>query len=66
MNLTKEEKVNYMRIGLALAKVNVDNFTAEMIVDTYEGILQKGGDFSIFDSAKIEAVLEEKYKKKDE
>jgi len=65
MNITREEKVSYMRIGLALAKVTVNDFTAEMIVSIYEGILEKGGEFTILDSAKIEAYLKEKYNKQD-
>jgi len=61
--LTLEEKTNYMRIGLGLASVTVNNMTAELIVKIYDGVLEMGGQFSLNDAAKIEVEVTEKYKK---
>lgn len=61
--LTIDEKTNYLRIGLNLAGLNTDNKTSELIVRLYEGIMEKGGNFSIMDSAMIEAQVIAKYDK---
>jgi len=65
VKLSLKEKVDYMRIGLGLAGVNVNNMTAELIVKTYEGVLAKGGQFSVHDAAKIEVEVTGKYTPKE-
>jgi hypothetical protein len=62
--LTLEQKVSYMRIGLSLCEIGVNDAAAEIIVKTYEGILKKGGNFSIEDAVKIEVEVKGKYNKK--
>lgn len=64
-NLSLQEKVDYMRIGLGLAGIGVADATAEVIVKMYEGILQKGGKFNLHDAVKIEVEVKGKYTKKE-
>ena len=64
--MTREEKINYLRIALGLQKIRVDNETADRIIETYEKIMELGGDFSIKDAVKIEVMMDEKYKNKEE
>lgn len=61
--MTNEEKINYLRIGLGLQKIGVDNETADRIIQTYEAILKLGGNFSISDAVEIECDLDRKYNK---
>lgn len=64
--LAVEEKVNYMRIALALCNIGVNDAAAEVMVKVYEGIKFKGGSFSVQDAAEIEAEVKEKYERKEE
>lgn len=59
--LTIEEKANYLRMALALTKVVADNKVSELIIRLYEGIIEKGGKFSLRDAAEIETIVEKKY-----
>lgn len=61
-----EEKVNYLRIGLAMSQITVNDAAAEVIIRVYEGIQQKGGKFSVHDAAKIEVEVKAKYEEKTE
>lgn len=62
--MTHKEKINYLRIGLSLSKIGVDNETSDRIICIYEGILEKGGKYSIKDAVEIEIELDRKYAKK--
>lgn len=62
-HMTDKEKINYMRIGLGLAGVVVNNLTSEIIVRIYEGIQKKGGKFSLDDATDIEFNVTEKHNK---
>ena len=64
--ISMEEKVNYLRIGLALQKIGVDNRIAEAIILTYEKLMEKGGETDLLDVSRIEAAMEEKYSPKKE
>ena len=59
-----ETKANYLRIGLGLQKLVVDNEIAERIIVTYEQILKKEGKFSLHDAVEIEMSLDRKFAKK--
>jgi hypothetical protein len=63
--LSLKEKVDYMRIGMALVGISVNNLTAEIMVKMYEGITEKGGDFNLHDAVKIEFEVTGKYTKKE-
>ena len=63
--LTIEQKVDYMRIGMALCGISIDDAAAEVAVRTYEVILEKGGDFNLHDAVKIEAEVRGRYYKKE-
>lgn len=61
MLMTDEQKTNYLRISLALSKAVIDNRTAELIWRSYEGIIQKQGQWSLEDQAYIEVLVHDKY-----
>lgn len=62
--MTSEEKTNYLRIGLGLSGVVVNDFTAEIIWRTLEGLQKKKGKFSISDSVEIEMLVKVKLEEK--
>lgn len=62
--MSEEEKINYMRIGLALCGIGADLKTTDLIIKIYEETLEKGGDFSIKDAVRIEHFIHDKYKPK--
>lgn len=59
--LTRKEKTNYLRIGLALVGISVDNRTAETITKIYDGVLLKKGGFSLKDAVDIEFEVGRQY-----
>ena len=59
--MTQEEKINYLRIALALQHIGVSNETADRIIETYEAVLKKGGKFSVSDAVNIQYKLDKKY-----
>jgi len=63
--MTHKEKVSYLRLAMALAKIAVvSDETADRIICVYEGILKKGGEWSLKDSVELELELDRKYHKK--
>jgi len=63
--LTMKQKIDYIRMGLSLVGITTNQMGAELIVKTYEMMLKKGGDFNIYDAAKIEMEVTGKYKEKE-
>jgi hypothetical protein len=59
---TKEESIRYFKMALALAQVAINDFTAELIIDTWDEIERKGGKFNIEDAVRIEWNLRKKYR----
>lgn len=64
LNLSRQEKVNYLRIALSLQQVGINVEIAERVVATYERILEIGGEFSVDDAVDIELCLDKKYTEK--
>lgn len=62
--MTREEKVNYLRIALGLQKIGVSNEMADRIIETYEKVLELKDSFSIKDAVEIEISLDRKYSEK--
>jgi outer membrane protein W len=62
--MSEQEKIEYMRLALALQRISVDEAVADTIVQTYGAILKLGSKFSIEDAVKIEMDIREKYAKK--
>lgn len=62
--MSEQEKIEYMRLALALQRISVDEAVADTIVQTYGAILKLGGDFSLKDAVKIEMDIRKKYAKK--
>jgi hypothetical protein len=64
--LTQKEKIDYMRISLAFIGISVNDVTVDIILQSYEEILKKGGKFSIEDMCKIEWDTKKKYEPRRE
>lgn len=64
-NMTIENKIQYLVMALSLQQIQVNEVVAEAIIRTYEGILEKKGEFSIDDITKIQSELMEKYRQKE-
>lgn len=65
-DLIKMEKATYLRIAMAMQNINVPQIIAEQLFETFEGISDKGGDFSVQDAIAIQIKYEEKKKKLEE
>lgn len=63
--MTIETKIQYLVMALGLQQIQVNEVVAEAIIKTYEGILEKEGEFSINDITKIQVELMEKYRQKE-
>lgn len=59
--MTREEKINYLRIALGLQKIVVNDQISDRIIETYEKILKLEGEFSIKDAIEIEMAFDKKY-----
>lgn len=59
--MTREEKIEYLRIALALQKISINNHISDTIIETYEKILKIKGKFSIKDSIEIEEKMNKIY-----
>lgn len=59
--MSREEKINFLRIALGLQKIGVNNEMADRIIETYEKVLELKGKFSISDAVEIEFEMDRKY-----
>jgi len=66
LKLSEEERANYLRIGLALQGIAIDNIMALRLIMTYERIGKLGGNFSIEDSVEIDMIIKDKIEKSEE
>ena len=62
--MAREEKVNYLRIALALQKISISNEIADRLIETLDGIEKLGGKFSLQDAVDIELKMDRKYAEK--
>lgn len=60
--MTQKQKIQYMRIGLAMAGVAVVDKTADLIVSVYELTMKKKGNTDLGDIVRVQAEIERKYK----
>jgi len=61
--MSEEEKIKYLIIALNLQGISVSERIADQLIQTYEKLVELEGNFSLRDAAKIEAAIQEKYKK---
>lgn len=61
MTTKERNRIDYFRMAMALNGIAVDNQTAELIIENWNGILEKGGQFSIHDSVEIEFAVKKRY-----
>ena len=64
LEMTPDEKANYLRIALALQKISVSTEIADRVCETLSVIEKKGGDFSVHDAVDIELRMDRKYAEK--
>jgi hypothetical protein len=62
--ITKEEKIQYLKIALNLQGIGVNERAADQIITTYEAILEKEGMFNLKDAVQIESDIILKYEMK--
>lgn len=62
--MTNDEKTSYLRIGLGLSGVVVNDYTSEIIWRTLEGLQKKKGKFSVSDQVEIEMLVKGKLEEK--
>ncbi len=60
-----KNKIQRLRLALAMAGVLADDMSIEMILKVMEGIDKKGDDFNIADGAKIEMEVMGRISKKE-
>jgi len=60
-----EKKIQYLRIGLSLQNIGTNDRICDQIIRTYEGLLKKGGNFTLDDAVDIELAIEREYKAKE-
>lgn len=63
MSTSDENNIKYFKMALALSGIAVSDFTAELIIELWDGIIKKGGKFSVKDSVEIEFRVMHKYRK---
>lgn len=63
-NMTSKEKIEYLRIALALQNISVPSEICDRIIVTYEKVLELGGKFSVRHAVDIEYSMDRKYAKK--
>jgi hypothetical protein len=56
--MTHNEKINYMRMATALCGFGIDVKHLDLLVSTYELILEKGGNADMQDCANVQALVE--------
>lgn len=56
------DDIDYLKMALALSGVCINRFTSELIIETWEGIRKKHGQFNISDAVHIEWGLRKRYK----
>lgn len=62
-NEDKEKSVEYLRMALNMAHLNVDYVTTDLIIKMKKAVDEKGGKFSLKDGAVIETQWREKWDK---
>lgn len=63
-SISRNEKIQYLRIALSLQHIGIDDKMADRIIETYENVLRLGGNFKISDAVEIEFAIERKYSEK--
>lgn len=59
-SMTHDEKINYMRMSAGVCGFHIDHKHLDLLVSTYELILEKKGDTSLSDSAKVEVEVKKR------
>lgn len=58
--MTHEKKIEYMGMAAGLCKFGLQTKDMDLLVSLYEGIIEKGGEFSMRDAAEVRAQVEER------
>lgn len=62
--MKRKEKVEYLRIALAIQNIGVNNEICDRIIETYEKVLELKGGFTIQDAVNIESKMDKIYSEK--
>lgn len=60
--MSQEEKVMYFKAALSLVGINSDDRTCDLIISTYEQLLELKGQFSVHDAVALKLQNEAKFK----
>lgn len=63
--MTHEDKINYMRICAGIAGLGIDNYNLDILVSTYELVLEKKGKANVEDALNVKHGAEERKKAKE-
>lgn len=50
-----DDKITFFRIAANVADIGINDYHADVLIHAYESILEKGGDLSLRDMARIKA-----------
>jgi len=60
--MTREEEIKYLKIALNIQGINISERIADQVIETFEAVKKKKGNFSVNDAVGIELKVERKYK----
>ncbi len=59
--MTREQRIEYLRIALGIQQIHATEETVDRLIETYEVLLEKRGDFTVRDASNIQAAMDKKY-----
>ena len=59
--MSQELKIQYLRIALRIQNIAVDDRISEQIIETYELLQEKMGNFTVHDATDIAVKIDKKY-----
>jgi hypothetical protein len=63
--MTKNVKVRYLDIAARICGFHMDIENLDLLISLYEGVLEKEGEFSLKDAAKIKTEVKDRQRKRN-
>lgn len=60
--ITEEERIKFLKLALSLQGIIINTQIVDEVLQTVDKIAELGGEFNLYDSAKISAAIKNKYK----
>lgn len=60
--ISEEERIKFLKLALSLQGIIINTQIADEVLQTVDKIAELGGEFNLYDSAKISAAIRNKYK----